>query len=292
DLRAFGNNAVAVFSDYGGESTGSYHTYSTLVCGYGYTGLFGQRMKAVREKHTLGGKEIAFKKFGNGPLRRALPEYLAALDNLPGLLCTLAVDKRVTTLFGPQEKSTMAALSRILEAEGLGRRKAHVTEKLLRIVHFTAFLTALLAHNGQKIFWMTDNDASCANREAHQQLLILFERVLSIYTRSDCEFPLIGGAVPFNPPSIEMMDLLSVPDVVAGCIVPCIPTQGSKPDRNAQVKRGADSVLRWHTQDGIGLKKTVFLIRLGAGGVIEDGSVNFNPVQPAQNATGQPSSAR
>jgi len=40
-------------------------------------------------------------------IQRALPDYLHALDNLlPGFLFTLAVDKRLITLFGPQEKTT------------------------------------------------------------------------------------------------------------------------------------------------------------------------------------------
>ena len=33
NLRAFGNETVAVFTDFGGESRSQYLTYSTLVCG-------------------------------------------------------------------------------------------------------------------------------------------------------------------------------------------------------------------------------------------------------------------
>jgi hypothetical protein len=274
ELRAFGNDSVAIFSDYGGESSGNYNTYSALVCGFGYTGLFHQKMKTVREKHALGQKEIAFKDFRYGPLRRALPDYLEALDSLPGFLCTLAVDKRVTTLFGPQEKSARERLSVTLEAEGLGEWKPDVAEKLLRIVHFTAFLTALLAHDGQKLFWMTDNDAVCETQNTHKQVLTLFQRVLSIYCRPSTSFPLIGGAVPFDPRSVEMLDLLSVADVAAGSIEPCIPKHGFTTEGDPQIKRGADDVLRWLAHDGIGLKKANFFIRCGrASGTIESGAV-------------------
>jgi hypothetical protein len=113
DLRAFHNEAVAVFSDYGNESSGGYYTYSALVCGFGYTGPFNQEMKAVREKHDLGEIEIAYKSFGTGQVHRAIPDYLEALNRLPGLLCTVLVDKGVTTLFGPQEKATLAQLSEL-----------------------------------------------------------------------------------------------------------------------------------------------------------------------------------
>lgn len=287
DLRAFGNNTVAVFSDYGGESSGHYFTYTALVCGYGYIGPFTQMAKTVRKSYKLGEKEIAFKHFQNGPMRRALPEYLEAANRLPGFLCTLAVDKRIVTLFGPPEKKTKQGLSKMLESEGLGQRKAEVTEKLLRVVHFTAFLTALLAHDGQKIFWMTDDDAICANPTLHQHLLSIYDRVLSIYTRPNCNFPMVGGATPFKPQdqNIEMLDLLSITDIVAGSIEPCIPIIGSQPANNVRVKAGADKVLQWLAYDGIGLKKMTIMIRLGKDGRNETGTVELKHMNPPDNAT-------
>jgi hypothetical protein len=111
DLRAFDNTSVGVFSDYGGESTGNYYVYSALVCGYGVTGVFNTRMKSVCAGYHLGDKEIAFKDFGMGQLSSALPDYLAALNNsVPGFLCSIVVDKKLTTLFGSPEDSTLSAL--------------------------------------------------------------------------------------------------------------------------------------------------------------------------------------
>ena len=181
DLGAFGNETVAVFSDYGGETSGDFYIYSVLVCGWNLTGSFTEKMRSVRMAHALGDKEIAFKDFRMGPLRRALPEHLAALNNLlPGFLFTLAADKQITSLFGPQEKSTKQFIAQTLEAHALGTRKPDLAEKLVRIVHIAAFFTALLVHNDQKIFWMTDHDAICANQELHQQTLALFQRVLGL----------------------------------------------------------------------------------------------------------------
>jgi len=194
------------------------------------------------------------------------------------MLCTLLVDKGITTLFGPQEKETLTQLSNLIEAQGFGKRNHHVAEKLLRVVHFTAFLTGLLVHDGQKVFWMSDNDAICANQETHKQLLVIFDRVLYIYTRSDCAIPLVGGARPFNPRSLEMMDLLSSADVAAGSLSACFPKQGSVSKGDPQIKAGGDDVLQWLARDGIGLKKANFIIRLGESGTIESGSVHLDPV--------------
>jgi hypothetical protein len=282
DLRAFRNGSVGVFSDYGGEGSGNYHTYSALVCGYGYTGPFTQKMKAVREAHGLGEKEIAFKDFGMGPVRRALPDYLTALNALPGFLCALVVDKKLSTVFGSPRNDSLA---RLLEAEKIGQWKAGVAEKLLRVVHFAAFLTALLTHDGQKVFWMSDHDAICANTAMHQQMLVLFQRVLTLYTRPGCTFPLVGGAVPFEQRTIEMLDLLSAADVAAGCIEHYFTKRDSVSPDEIRMKAGSEEVLRWLAFDGIGLKKATFVLRPGKAGMIEQYVVEFNPVNPPATTT-------
>jgi len=285
DLRAFGNTSVAIFSDYSGESGGQYYVYSALVCGYGLTGTFNRQMKSVRSEHKLGEKEIAFKDFGMGQIRRALPDYLSALNHLvPGFLCTLAVDKRLTSLFGPQEHAMTKQLSEMLKAENLGDRKPDVAEKLLRVVHLAAFLTALLAHDGQKILWMTDHDAICPNEEMHQYALSLFQRILAIYTRPGCTYPVLGGALPFAERSVEMLDLLSSPDVVAGSVAQYLTKRDSMRHEDITVKAGCDDVLSWLAQDGLGLKKATFLLRRAESGGIEGGTVEFQLVNPPADA--------
>src|SRR5258707_3189322 len=47
NLSAFQNQSLGIYSDYSGEGSGNYYTYSVLVCGYGFTGYFTQRMKLV-----------------------------------------------------------------------------------------------------------------------------------------------------------------------------------------------------------------------------------------------------
>jgi hypothetical protein len=123
DLRAFNNETVAVFTDYGGESKeAKYFTYSTLVCGWNLTRWFLDTMNAVRQTHGLGDKEIAFKDFGMGQVQRSLPGYLNALDKLPGFLFTLAIDKRLRSLFGQGGKETREFIAQTLKSAGLGER--------------------------------------------------------------------------------------------------------------------------------------------------------------------------
>jgi hypothetical protein len=285
DLRAFNNKNVAIFSDYAGESGGNYHTYSILVCAWDALGLVKKQMEQVRGRHRLGGKEIAFKDFGMGQVRRALPDFLQAPDSILGFLCTLVISKKLTSVFGVPDRATQKELSAMLHDAGLGEWKPGVAEKLLRVVHLTAFLTALLAHDGQQLFWMTDNDDICANEEAHDRALHLFQRVLGVYSRPNVRYPLLGAARPFQERAIEFMDSLSVTDVAASTVEHYLTQKDVCPLDAIAVKPGADTVLRWLARDGIGLKKGNFILLPAENGAIARGALEFKLLKPPEGVS-------
>jgi hypothetical protein len=196
DLSALRNTTVGIFSDYGGESTGTYSTYSFLICAFGSLGPFQQQMAALRTKASIGNKEIAFKDFRMGQLQRMLPRYLRVVDQyVSGLVFTLVVDKSIPSLFGPAPEALRKAVA-TLQERGYGDVVPKVAEKLFRVVHTTAFLIALLSHQGQKIFWMTDNDAIGETPEKHKQLLAVLDAVLPLYTTKSLVF--WEARVPFS----------------------------------------------------------------------------------------------
>ena len=285
DLRACGNETVAVFTDYGGEDNKErYFTYSTLVCGWNLSEFFLHRMKSIRQKHSLEEKEIAFKDFRMGQLQRALPDYLNALDTLPGFLFTLVVDKHLSSLFGPAGKETRDLITQTLKSEGFGERKPAINEKLLRIVHIAAFLTGLLAHNTQKIFWMTDHDSISPTAEMHEKTLSLFQRVLGMYTNEKDIFPILGGALPFDERSVELLDFLSATDVCAGSLSQYLTQVATvKPGEEIIVKAGCERVLQWLAHDGIGLKKMNVIMRPGPNGIIKSSILKLQPENPPKN---------
>lgn len=101
DLGVWGNKSVAIFSDYSGEASGKYYTYSFLICAMDALGYFRQEMKLLRQKYSLGDKEFAYKDLRMGSMRKALPEYLALLDKyVPGLLLTVVIDKQLVSVMG------------------------------------------------------------------------------------------------------------------------------------------------------------------------------------------------
>ena len=265
DLRAFGNRTVALFSDYGGEHKESkFHTYSFLITGLELAGHFQGSMAEIRRRHGLETTEIAFKRFREGRMRAALPDYLRALNNLlPGLLFTLVVDKRIKSLFGAESRQDREFVRRLLEDAGLGRRKPDVNEKAMRVVH----LAALLAHDGQKIFWMTDNDAISEGEQGALDTLRMFARALGIYTREGVSVETVEGATAFEDRHTDTLDLLSACDIVAGAVSDYMSKLEDMAEADITVKERSDRVLQWMPVDGVGLRKVVLVARPDRGGI-------------------------
>ncbi len=279
ELSAFNNRSLGIFSDYSGEGSGRYFVYSVLVCGLNMSGPFGARTQEIRRRFGLGEKEIAYKDLTMGQVCRVLPDYLAAADELPGFLCTVAVDKRIRSVFAI-EQDARRLLVAALDGIGLAVRKPDVAEKLLRIVHLTAYLTALLGHDGQNVFWMTDHDQICPTPNQHMQLLEAFARVLLLYQRPGTVFGKMGGATPFTKRSLETDDLLSLPDLAAGVLGDYLSKRDVVRPDEIRVKEGADNVLLWLGNAGIGLKKSCFFLQAGEGGAVQRGAIEFAAINP------------
>ena len=220
-----------------------------------------------------------------GQVNRSISDYLNALDLLPGFLFSLAIDKRIESVFGPNGKDTQKWIVEVLQSEGLGGRKPHVNEKMLRVVHIVAFLAGLFARDGQKIFWMTDNDAISETEEMHKQTLSLLQRVLTLYTRDNVNFPVLGGALPFPDKDTGTRDILSAADVVAGSLSQYLTQKAKVAPAEIRVKDGCDRVLQWLGHDGIGLKKMNVVMQAAQRGEIERATFEFRISQKPSGVT-------
>lgn len=263
ELRKDGNETIGIFSDYGGESSDSlYKTYTFLMCGWNHSFSFFDEMKEIRKKYKLNEKEISFKDLRYGPIKRSLKEYLNALDYcVIGLLYTVIIEKEIETLFVGEDDSKNS-ICKLVYDSGFGKWKPDVLEKLLRIVHTTAYLTALLSKSGQKIFWMTDHDAIAPNHSKTLDTIKIFCSILPLYTEN--KYKTIGVAVPFDERSTNTLDLLSASDLVAGSIEHCF-TRNEKLAK-LSIKEEANTILQWLGHDGLGLKKQILLIKKDGAG--------------------------
>lgn len=282
ELTAFNNKSIGVFTDYSGEGSGRYNVYSILICGMNMASGFHECVAKVRLERALGDKEISFKDLNMGQIRRALPGFLEAADQLPGLLYTVAIEKGIRSVFA-SEPDTLKKIAKLLDEAGLGQRPPKTAEKLMRVAHLVAYFIALLAADKQNVFWMTDHDEISPDLEQHQLLMELcFGRVLPFYLRSGTEFGIMGGAIPFEERSVEMNDRLSLPDLVAGVLGDYLTKRDLQGPQDIMIKEAAGDVFLWLTKPGIGLKKICTFLRPGLNGQIERGSISFSPVNPQE----------
>lgn len=271
------NESIAIFSDYGGESPDSkYLTYSFLICAWNQTGNFTKAMETLRNDTGLNSplKEIAFKDFRYGPIKRALDGYLKNLSNyVNGYLLTVVVEKSVRSIFGTDRKATHDFMTKTLIENGFGKWKPDVAEKILRVTHFAAYLVALLSRTGQKVIWMTDNDAIAPTNERFEDVLKLFGNLLHHYCKH--ELSTIGGAVPFKEKTPEFLDLLSATDVVAGSVEHYFSRSHGSNDEPL-IKQEVSHVLHWLSGQGVALKKHAMIIR-AKGDSLVSSTLKFEP---------------
>jgi hypothetical protein len=232
-------------------------------------------MTKLREKFGLNEplKEIAFKDFNYGPVKRSLSSYLNNLSNLlNGFLLNVVVDKTIPTFFGTDKVSTHSSIVKILADNNFGEWKPEVAEKLLRISHFISYLTAILSKENQKVCWMTDHDSIAAKTDLHEASLKIFSNLLSHYCKH--KLSTIGGAVPFQEKSPLFMDLLSAPDIVAGSLEHYF-SRSHGTEEEPQIKEEVNQVLCWLTGQGVCLKRHSIIIRPNSNGAINLGSLKF-----------------
>jgi len=274
------NETVAVFSDYGGEATTSrYNVFSFLICAFNGLAAFRDAQSQLREEHKLNtpAKEFSFKTLDYGPIERSLSGYIRNISNLvPGVLISVVIEKGNLSLWGSDKKKAQLEMVEILKDAELGDWKPEPAEKLITVIHLVSYFIAILAKDGQKIFWQSDEDAIMANDEKMAQAGRLFARVLGLYTTK--KFPILGYAKSFGKDSTLLLDLLSVPDLVAGSIEHYL----TRKDNLAEltIKDGANKILVWHGYQGLALKKYAFIFRPGEKGGIMAGTLNFDVIKP------------
>ena len=277
------NQTIGVFSDYSGENKESNHyTYSFLVCAWNQTQGFNDFTKVMRDKHGLSEpfKEISFKDFRYGPISRCLDEYLRGADGLiNGFLLTVVIDKNAPSIAGGT-KAGSKKLAEELARNGYPLWKPTVAEKLARIVHFSAYLVALLSSSGQKIFWMTDHDSIASDEAHHRGLLDFFSDTLEKYSKHS--YAKIGGATPFQEKDHGTLDLLSLSDITAGSVEHFLSKE--RTNFSSPPKEEALKVIRWLCHDGLLLRKHMIRIKLN-NGVYETSTLKFIDNSPLSSST-------
>lgn len=213
------DEGVFVFSDYGGEHSGAgFRTYTYLIVSADKISVFQRESEAIRLKYGLGTREISFKDLNYGPTRRALPDYLNAVNGcLHGMLLTIGVDTNIQTLFGESKKEGRINLERVRDKIGKGDWSYKRLEKMYRVYGPLVIMLHLLCSEEHKVLWQGDNDTinqdgkGATFKDAQYHLQVMMAEF------SGKNFKLLGIAKSFEMHSY-FDDLLSVADLAAGMI--------------------------------------------------------------------------
>lgn len=274
---------IAVMSDFSGEHKNAhFNTYSFLILAYNKIGPFKEEVEKLRRKHGLlqPYSEFAFKDLRYGPRSRALPEFLRLVDNLiHGAVVTVAIDKKIDTVFGLSKKETYPIIEEQLAAMGLGKWRGLAGEKVLRVCHSIALFAALTTRENQRLLWYCDNDS--INEDAQDRGFAdtqkIFLHALGMYSKH--KFDLVGFGKSFDGKS-HLDDLLSIPDFAAGVVQDLLQAHKTGEDN---IPGGEEKVelLKWIATQGRFLSKITVQITRLANGELGSQLVDFTPVGTA-----------
>ncbi len=244
DLREA--ESVTVLSDYGGEhKEAQYRTYSFLFTASDFVLPLLEGVREIRERHRLE-IEIAFKERRFGPLRRALPEILNLVDRTPGLLFTLAVDRKVTSIIDRNSREGARRVAEAFAELGVAEWDRDRYEKVARILHCCTYFLGLLGRDGHRVFWMTDHDAIAAGERQQQALLALLAKMAGQY--GPRRFDRFGFTPPFlaradRPLAADVSELLAAADLAAGAICELLGDYDAAGE--LRISERSESIARW-----------------------------------------------
>ena len=248
---------VFLFSDYGGfHDEAGQEVYSILLVDEPSVAAFRLRSRAIRQELNLASSVVAFKRLREGKIARTAERFLAAADQLNGLLFSVGIDKSIKYM-------TPDALG------GLPARFSHwqtgAFERMLRIANVATMLLSCLLQDGQDVVWISDEDQIMPSDRHGQDTVAAMMELAKRY------FPILLGNLTAMPVSkvtasdrLLCEDLLSIPDLAAGAL--CEFTTGNLPNEstmstrmvvpaNRQPRDRSRPILDWYNDENQGLKR-------------------------------------
>lgn len=206
-------DTLFVLSDCAGEHGRATHRVLTVLIFDPFSlGAWDQAWQPTRHRWLHDGRRMAFKRLEDQRRAKALPGFLTASEQIEGLLFSLAISRRVTSLLSDTGGSEAAREFPALEAW-----KTKPLNKLLLAIHVVSLLIAGLAGAGQDVFWYTDEDEIAPNEPRLYDACEFFARISSHYLGHNMRHFRFGTAKS-DDGSLRLEDLLALPDLAAGAI--------------------------------------------------------------------------
>jgi hypothetical protein len=256
--------ALIIASDYSGQQKGSdFEAYALLIIGaQGWSQWEISRLE-IRKLFKVGKRRVSFKGLTDKRKRNMLQAWLTAADQLAGLCVTILVSKNIKSVFVDDGEFDFDDPN--LQLYSHFKNKTHVFEKLLRIAHFVSFFVAGLSRPGQDVLWFTDQDDIAANDDYVIRLTETWGNILSHYLLHDLRH-IRCGTTKCDSGDLQIEDLASIPDLVAGASVELVNRLGSMLSSKLMVPQPRELsqkskiISAWLINSRVPLKKLVYLI--------------------------------
>lgn len=199
-------------ADFGGHHPKQhYDTYTFLILDLAKNQEWLAWQRYFRSAILRHRRRMSFKALNDGIRRRALVPFMRAAAGIEGCLVQFAISKIGGSLFtGPSEDEVGAELLKCW--------KPNVQERLLRVLHLSAFLLSGMSVPHQDVLWIIDEDDIAANVTMLTTLTELFSRVSSSY----CAHPLghlrCGTTATADDGSLTLEDLTAITDLTTGAL--------------------------------------------------------------------------
>jgi hypothetical protein len=203
---------LLLVADFGGHHQKQhFDTYTFLILDLAKNREWLAQQHSFRNAILQSRRRMSFKALNDGMRRRALVPFMQAAARIEGCLAQFAISKVGGSLFtGASEDERGTEL--------LKRWKPNVRERLLRVLHLSAFLLSGLSAPGQDVLWIIDEDDIAANVPMLTDLTELFARVLSSYSSHMLGHIRCGTTATAGDSRLVLEDLAAIADLTTGAL--------------------------------------------------------------------------
>ena len=209
---------ILCVSDYSGEEKKSlYSINSFLFINLEGSRSWNEKRKYLREVYLGDKRRISFKNLSDKKRRKALVPFLENADGIPGIIITVAIDKKLKNLFfeDPEPKDWQKPPEGMLLSKIREKWKKDVFSKLMATIHLVSFFFSGLSRPGQDIYWFSDKDQIMANPARIREATEIFAHIFSHYLTHDFRHMKCGTTIA-DDGTMLLQDLVSITDLAAG----------------------------------------------------------------------------
>jgi|GEM_PF-1144260 len=203
---------LLLVADFGGHHQKQhFDTYTFLILDLAKNQEWLAQQRRFRNAILPNRRRMSFKALNDGMRRQALVPFMQAAAGIEGYLAQFAISKAGEALFtGLAEDEVGAQL--------LKRWKPSVQERLLRVLHLSAFLLSGLSSPGQDVLWIIDEDDIAANVNLLTDLTQLFMRVMTSYFSHSLGHIRCSTTGIADDGSLVLEDLAAIADLTTGAL--------------------------------------------------------------------------